>query len=130
MKTTKRRILSIVICSVLLCIFACITVYALELNDSTISYSSSGEEELMPLAANGCIKYPSKFVGTPGSSTEEYNEKGEKYIIRFGPDGYAQYYIHYSDHGSPGYHAIPHYHTFEVLNGFWTPTGNYPGLPD
>lgn len=57
MKTTKRRILSILICSVLLCIFTCITVYALELNDSTIYYSSSGEEELMPLTANGCYSH-------------------------------------------------------------------------
>ena len=126
MKHTKKYLAVLMAISILLCSVIAITSSAA---DSSKGDNEAELEELQPVMATECIYYPSKFVGAPDSSVIEYNSYGDKYVIMFGHDGYAQYYIHYSTHGVPGYHENPHYHTFGVVNGSWTPIGNNPGLP-
>lgn len=49
-----------------------------------------------------------RFIGKPGEIKQSQTSKGDPIETHIGPDGRADYEIHYSDHGSPGSHQIPH----------------------
>lgn len=69
-----------------------------------------------------------RFLGQPGETKPNYTTKGDKIETHIGPEGKADYEIHHSDHGSPGYHKNPHCHiiTWDE-NGPHLSPGEVPG---
>lgn len=121
-----KRITAIVLA--LLVILCCnFTVFssAEETNESYLSE----EAELKPNIPQRCqIKYNEKFLGEPNTTVVDSSLSYLGYI-HFDSTGIADYTVHFSDHGSPAYHTNPHYHTFSVYNGWWTPNVYHSGLP-
>ena len=53
----------------------------------------------------------SRFIGKPGETKLSHTTKGDPIETHIGRDGRADYETHYTDHGSPGSHIVPHQHT-------------------
>lgn len=138
-KTQKTRIaaLLLVLITLLSALFIPINAAVQETSEDI------GIEEIMPMAANNCgqwidgIYYNNKFLGEANSKYEYYNSHNDKYVMYFDTNGRAMYNVHYSDHGSPGSHSNPHYHTFSAvyndrMGGYcWQENSqSMPGLPN
>lgn len=69
-----------------------------------------------------------RFLGQPGEIKPTFTTKGDPIETHIGPDGKADYEIHYTDHGSPGSHENPHCHiiTWDE-NGPHLNRGELPG---
>ena len=59
-----------------------------------------------------------RFLGMSDEIKVSYTTKGERIETHIGNDGRADYEIHYTNHGFPKYHEVPHIH--EVI---WRDTG-------
>ena len=62
-----------------------------------------------------------RFLGEPGEtkdSTIPTAKGGYRAITKIGSDGRATGEWHFSDHGSPRVHSVPHYHSIDWPNGF------------
>ena len=51
------------------------------------------------------------FIGKLGETKYSYTSKGELIETLIGADGKAYLEIHYTDHGFPKYHEVPHQHS-------------------
>ena len=52
-----------------------------------------------------------RFIGKPGETKYSYTSKVELIETLIGADGKAYLEIHYTDHGFPKYHEVPHQHS-------------------
>lgn len=77
-----------------------------------------------------------RFVGEPGTIKDTWvqtSKGGYRIVTIIGPDGRASEEWHFSDHGSPGAHSIPHSHAIGWPNGFplpGPPVNNPDGVPE
>ena len=74
-----------------------------------------------------------RFLGKPGEIKTVYDTHGNRIDTKIGPDGKAVGERHYSNHGNPGIHTIPHDHVIDWSRGFPHPGPpiNYPnGAPE
>ena len=73
-----------------------------------------------------------RFMGEPGTTKETWvptSKGGYRAITKIGSDGRATEEWHFTDHGSPGSHSVPHSHSIGWPNGFPIPgsPNNNPG---
>lgn len=80
-------------------------------------------------SAHGGLWQPAKpaderFLGKPGTIKDTWvptSKGGYRAITKTGSDGRATEEWHFTEHGSPGSHSVPHSHSIGWPNGFPLP---------
>ncbi len=74
-----------------------------------------------------------RFLGKPGEIKESQSKSGTRQLTKIGENGKAESERHFTDHGNPSKHTVPHDHRIDWSKGFPDPSEpiNYPsGAPE